>query len=119
MALPIAAAPGPDAVLVRLEVEAEARRVFAEFDSNIDRRIDTSELGKLPQQLFDVQTGRVNSELKPCCTGELLYALMVQRHGQEHVTMSPSALSYAATLWLQSGDTNQDGMLDVNEFVQL
>jgi hypothetical protein len=44
---------------------------------------------------------------------------MVQRHGQEYVTMSPSAFSYAASLWLQSGDTNSDGTLDINEFVQL
>eukprot|EP01043_Picozoa_sp_COSAG02_P042982 COSAG02_NODE_3703_length_6360_cov_13.412714_5_plen_78_part_00 len=52
-------------------------------------------------------------------TGELLYALMVQRHGKEHITMSPSAFSFAASLWLQSGDTNHDGTLDVDEFVKL
>ena len=44
---------------------------------------------------------------------------MVQRHGKEHVTMSPSAFGFAASLWLQSGDTNQDGTLDADEFVRL
>lgn len=36
-----------DASLSTNEVEEEARRVFAEFDSNADRRIDRSELGAL------------------------------------------------------------------------
>lgn len=57
--------------------EAEARRVFVQYDSNADRRIDQAELG------------------------ELLHALMCARHGVDNVTMSPSALTFAASLWLQ------------------
>ena len=33
--------------------------------------------------------------------------------------MSPSAFSYAASLWLQSGDTNHDGTLDIDELITL
>ena len=36
-----------DASLSAAEIEAEARRVFAEFDANTDRRIDKAELGEL------------------------------------------------------------------------
>jgi hypothetical protein len=40
-----------DASLSNAEIEAEARRVFAEFDSNTDRRIDKAELGELRRAL--------------------------------------------------------------------
>ncbi len=40
-----------DASLSTAEIEAEARRVFAEFDSNTDRRIDKAELGELRRAL--------------------------------------------------------------------
>ena len=40
-----------DASLSTAEIEAEARRVFTEFDANEDRRIDTSELGELRQRV--------------------------------------------------------------------
>ena len=57
-----------DATLSAAEIEAEARRVFAEFDANIDRRIDKAELG----ELRDVRLESDRTVVAACGTKSLL-----------------------------------------------